>query len=168
MTSTFTCYLVGDGVLALRCAERLVEAGHRLLGIHASEPMLAEWAAQNGIAIFRECERAAFRAELLQGEHDFLFSVNNPWIIPQDVIDSARRTTVNFHDSPLPKYAGLHATSWALLHGEKQHAVTWHDVRARVDSGDIYKQAIFDIREHLYDFILCEHLTPLSRLSDEN
>ena len=52
--------------------------------------------------------------------------------IPDDVLASPRRAPVNYHDAPLPRYAGMHATSWELMHGETRHAVTWHEVVAEV------------------------------------
>ena len=53
----------------------------------------------------------------------------------------------NFHDSLLPRYAGLNAPAWALLAGETQHGVTWHAITDRIDEGDIYVQSTFDIDE---------------------
>jgi methionyl-tRNA formyltransferase len=44
---------------------------------------------------------------------------------------------INFHDGPLPRYAGTNATSWALLAGERQHGVTWHLMERRVDAGAV-------------------------------
>ena len=46
-------------------------------------------------------------------------------------------TAINFHDGPLPGYAGLNVTTWALLAGEREHAVTWHLMTADVDAGEI-------------------------------
>ena len=47
--------------------------------------------------------------------------------------------------TPLPAYAGVHAASWALLNGEKEHGVTWHLMSRRIDAGDILKQERFAI-----------------------
>ena len=55
---------------------------------------------------------------------------------------------INFHDGPLPKYAGLNATTWAILNGETRHGITWHEMKAKVDEGDILKQSLFDIGEN--------------------
>ncbi|MFM6268589.1 MAG: formyltransferase family protein, partial [Dolichospermum sp.] len=79
-------------------------------------------------------------------EYDYLFSINNvQWIIPKNVIARAKKATINYHDAPLPKYAGLYATSWALLNGETEHAVTWHQVVSEIDAGPIFKQKIVPI-----------------------
>ncbi|MCA9625268.1 MAG: AMP-binding protein, partial [Myxococcales bacterium] len=60
----------------------------------------------------------------------------------------------NFHDGPLPRYAGLNATSWALLHQESSHGITWHAMTQDVDGGDILEQRLFDIGEGETSFSL--------------
>ena len=52
---------------------------------------------------------------------------------------------VNFHDSLLPEYAGVNATSWAIIDGQTKHGVTWHIATEKLDAGPILKQAEFDI-----------------------
>lgn len=42
-------------------------------------------------------------------DYDWLLSVANLSIIPQPLLDGARRGAVNFHDGPLPRHAGLNA-----------------------------------------------------------
>jgi natural product biosynthesis luciferase-like monooxygenase protein len=52
---------------------------------------------------------------------------------------------VNFHDGPLPEYAGLAVTSWSIFHGETEHAVTWHTMTAEVDAGEVVVTERFEI-----------------------
>ncbi|NJM75031.1 MAG: LLM class flavin-dependent oxidoreductase [Acaryochloridaceae cyanobacterium RU_4_10] len=135
----FSCFVLGDGILPLSCLEILLQQECQVLGVYSTDRSLQEWAAQQGIP--HAASREDFQQQLLQREYDYLFSINNvQWIIPSDVIARSRKATINFHDSPLPKYAGLYATSWALLKGETQHAVTWHEVTAEIDAGRIFKQ----------------------------
>ncbi len=135
----FSCFVVGDGVLALSCLEILLKQGCQILGVYSSDDSLKIWS--EGWGINHPASRAIFREELLSAEYDYLFSINNvQWIIPEDVLACARKATLNYHDSPLPKYAGLYATSWALLNGETQHAVSWHEVTTEIDAGRIFKQ----------------------------
>jgi hypothetical protein len=56
-----------------------------------------------------------------------------------------RERAINFHDGPLPRYAGLNATCWSLLHGEREHAVTWHVIEPKADTGAILVQRSFAI-----------------------
>ena len=78
---------------------------------------------------------------------DWVFSIANLSVLPAAVWRSATQGAANFHDSLLPRYAGLNAPAWALLAGETQHGVTWHAITDRIDEGDIYVQSTFDIDE---------------------
>jgi natural product biosynthesis luciferase-like monooxygenase protein len=66
---------------------------------------------------------------------DFLFCIGHLSMVPNGVIARARRHAFNFHDGPLPRYAGLNATSWALLNGETMHGVSWHEMTETPDAG---------------------------------
>ena len=97
----------------------------------------------------RESKRCGLDAEsgieVPAGEFDYLFSVANLRVLPAALIARARKLALNFHDAPLPRYAGLNATSWALMAQEKDHGVTWHEMTPAVDAGRIVRQATFAI-----------------------
>ena len=138
--SSFSCFVVGDGILALSCLEILLQKDCQVLGVYSTDNSLQKWSQEHGIT--HAASRSMFQKTLLGVEYDYLFSINNiQWIIPKNVIARAKKATINYHDSPLPKYAGLYATSWALLNGETEYAVTWHEVSAEIDAGRIFKQA---------------------------
>ena len=73
----------------------------------------------------------------------YLFSIANLSVIPARILALPRLGAINFHDGPLPRYAGLHATTWAILNQETAHGVTWHEMREIVDTGAIFQQRIF-------------------------
>ncbi|EKD60293.1 MAG: Amino acid adenylation protein, partial [uncultured bacterium] len=75
---------------------------------------------------------------------DWLLSVANLSVIPQDVLALAVGA-VNFHDGPLPRYAGLNAPVWAILNGETRHGISWHLIEGGIDEGDVLEQRLFDI-----------------------
>jgi methionyl-tRNA formyltransferase len=63
------------------------------------------------------------------------------------------------HFSPLPKYRGVYAPTWAIINGEKEFGVTLHYMEPVVDKGDIIDQSIFNIEQiensrALYDVCL--------------
>ncbi|KHG42109.1 hypothetical protein OA07_07275, partial [Aphanizomenon flos-aquae 2012/KM1/D3] len=136
--SSFSCFVVGDGIVALSCLKILLQKGWQVLGVYSTDNSLQKWSQEHSIT--HAASRSMFHKTLLGVEYDYLFSINNTqWIIPGDVIGRAKKASINYHDAPLPKYAGLYATSWALLNGETQHAVTWHEIVSKVDAGPIFK-----------------------------
>jgi folate-dependent phosphoribosylglycinamide formyltransferase PurN len=52
---------------------------------------------------------------------------------------------VNYHNSLLPRYAGLRATRWSLYHREPVCGFTFHRMTARIDAGDVLIQARLDV-----------------------
>ncbi len=138
-----SCFVVGEGAIALKCLQILWQADHNILGIYTTDRALNAWADEQGL--FQAGSRERFRDWLLTLDYDYLFSINNSWIIPPEVI-ARPGTIINYHNSPLPKYAGLYATSWALLKGETQHAVSWHKVVTEIDAGAILKQPMIPIQ----------------------
>ena len=72
------------------------------------------------------------------------------------------RAAINFHDGPLPEYAGLNTPVWALLNGETQHGVTWHLMTREVDRGDILAQRRFDLTDSETALTLNTRSSPLT------
>jgi len=140
---TLRCFLVGEGTLLVQCAELLLQRGHALLGIVSGEPAIVRWAEAKGIAHQPpESDPLPF---LGRAEFDWLFSIANLALLPAPVLALPKSGTINFHDGPLPRYAGLRATSWAILAGESQHGITWHEIAGKVDAGRILKQRLFEL-----------------------
>ena len=129
------CILVGETTLPERCAEILIEEGQRVVALVTDAPEARAWADAAAVPIVAASTNLA---ELLrEAAADYLFSINNLSLIPDDVLALPRRGAVNFHDGPLPGYAGLNAPTWAILNGEGSWRVTWHLMTARVDAGPI-------------------------------
>ena len=139
----FRCIIIGAGSLPQQCGELLLRQGHTVAAVVAADPALQNWARQRQLPT---CAEFAALPELLGGRPvDFLFSISNPRIIPATVLALPARCAINYHDALLPRYAGAYATSWALLHGEGRHGITWHVMTGQVDGGDILKQRVVPI-----------------------
>ncbi|RWO15662.1 MAG: amino acid adenylation domain-containing protein, partial [Mesorhizobium sp.] len=129
---------VGSGTLAIRCAQLAIEMGHVIGAALCGDAIFAEWAARANIPRMASVEELS---SLLKTEPvDWILSVANPFILPPDVFGRVRQGAFNYHDGPLPRYAGTHATSWALLAQETEHAITWHRIDDGVDTGDVVVQ----------------------------
>ncbi len=138
-----TVVFVGDHPLLVACADRAREAGLDVVAVSTQDASIAEWADGEGIA------RVAWKdlaGHLERQRPDVLLSVGNLRILPDEMVE-ATRITVNFHDGPLPAYAGLHTPMWALLAGEKDYGVTWHAVEGGIDEGSILATRSFEIAD---------------------
>ncbi|OJW54632.1 MAG: hypothetical protein BGO67_05225 [Alphaproteobacteria bacterium 41-28] len=140
------CYLIGTTGLLIKCAELLIEQGYAIEGIISPDDNVHRFSQKNFISTFDNIKGAT--ASLKNIKFDYLFSIANPFIIPKWLLQKPRKLAINYHDSPLPKYAGVHATSWAILNQEKIHGITWHEMSQRVDAGKILKQITFPIHEN--------------------
>ncbi|MDM7950740.1 MupA/Atu3671 family FMN-dependent luciferase-like monooxygenase [Hydrogenophaga sp.] len=141
--SQFSCVLMGNESLLIQCADRLLQGGDRITAVVTRSADIRAWALHRNMRV--EAPGADLAERLAGVEFDWLFSIANLSVIPQTVLDQARRGAINFHDGPLPKHAGLNAPVWAILAGEKQHGVTWHMIEGGIDEGDIVKQRLFDM-----------------------
>ena len=132
------CVIIGQGSLALACTTLLKECGANIIAIISTDDNLLKFAQQESIPNARS---PGCLANLLKGSGcDFIFSVVNPFILDANILSLARIAAINYHDSPLPRYAGTHATAWALMACESTHAISWHLMETRVDAGDILQQ----------------------------
>ena len=137
------CAVVGDQSLAAECAEIAVEHGLDIVVIATHHPVVASFAELHGIP---HVDSAAGLAAALQPyDFDVLLSIANLRILPDAVLEQAK-VRINFHDGPLPGYAGLNVTSWAILGGEDTHGIAWHLMTPEVDAGEIVATETFDIR----------------------
>ncbi|MEZ4644340.1 MAG: LLM class flavin-dependent oxidoreductase [Chloroflexota bacterium] len=143
MSEKFSCYVMGTESLLIQCVEVLLEKGHAVRGVITSETMIADWAGKQGLPVLKPGRDLA--ARLGNEPFDWFLSITNLSVIPEDVLALPQKGAINFHDGPLPKYAGLYATSWALLHQEAQHGITWHVMESGLDTGDILKQRLIDL-----------------------
>jgi methionyl-tRNA formyltransferase len=112
---TFDCYLIGADSLLMECAETLLAKGHQILGVVTSAPRILQWANERSLSVISDDGNYAIA--LRAKPFDFLFSITHLAVIRDDVLALPRKMAINFHDGPLPAYAGLNAPAWALLHG---------------------------------------------------
>jgi len=147
----FACYVMGNESLAVQCAELLLAHGNAVRGVITRDEGISAWARKKGIRVIAppasRTEAPSLRERILEDREPFewLFSVANLSIIPDDVLALPTRGSINFHDGPLPRYAGLNSPSWAILHGEKQHGISWHLIEGGVDEGDVLERESFEL-----------------------
>ena len=137
------CWLIGADSLLEACAEILLGAGHEVLGVITDSARLRAWARERALAVLDP--RSDFESVLATVPFDHLFAITHLERLSERILRLPTRSAINFHDGPLPAYAGLNAPAWALMHGESRHGITWHVMTAALDAGPILKQRAFDI-----------------------
>lgn len=143
---SFSCYIIGNETLTMHCANILIEKNYQLLGIISSSNQIKRWCQDNQINLINSIQE--FEEHYSNNSFDYLFSIINDIILPESIINYPRLYAINYHNSPLPKYAGLYATSWAIMNSETEHAISWHIIESEVDTGDIIKQIFFPIDDY--------------------
>lgn len=139
---SFSCFLIGGKNLLIECGEILRAEGHQICGVITADPAVTEWARQHAIEVVPVQED--FREALAQQPFDYLFSMAYLSVIPKEILALPHKGAINFHDGPLPRYAGLNTPNWAIYHGEMEYGITWHYMAEGVDQGDILVQKTFD------------------------
>jgi hypothetical protein len=112
---TIRCVLVGDEPLMAQCAE-IVRAhdGLEVVLLASTNDLVREYAAEQSIPAVGQ--GAELVGGLIDHPADVLFSIANMHDIPDEALARVG-TAIHYHDGPLPGYAGLNVTSWAILAG---------------------------------------------------
>lgn len=147
-----TCFIIGEGSLCLRCTEVLRKRGIRVLGLISPDVANRRWAKEKGITWHHPDE--GFAKILSAQPFDFLFSIVNSYILKPEILAMPRRFAINYHDAPLPRYAGVYSTAWAIINREPFHGISWHVMAEEVDAGDLLKQRRVKIFENDTSFTL--------------
>lgn len=101
----FSCHLIGADSLLTQCGEILLEQGHVVQGVVTGAAKVAQWARGHDIDVI---DVSSDYASVLQGrDFDYLFAITHLALIPDEAVSSPKKLAINFHDGPLPTYAGL-------------------------------------------------------------
>jgi len=153
--TSFSCFLLGEGALLQQASGILLGRNVDVLGAVTDDPGAERGLRDLGIPVHRAGPSA--RTAMTVAPFDYLFSIVNLTLLPDDVLALPRRAAVNFHDGPLPRYAGLNTPSWALLNGESEHGVTWHEMTRGADRGRILVERRFPVSSGDTAFTLNAH-----------
>ena len=135
--------MIGADTLLIECGERLLDAGFVIKGVITQAAPIADWAKQKGLKVIDES--GDYRSAIANEPFDYLFSITHLKLIADEVLSLPRIAAINFHDGPLPRYAGLNTPAWALMNQEPEYGITWHIITAGVDTGDIVAQRTYEV-----------------------
>ncbi len=148
---TKQCILLGSKSLLIQCATYLQDNNFKIVAVVTDDSVISNWASGESIKIV---SYGSYNEILNLTKIDYIFSITNLRIVPESILKLANKAAINFHDGPLPGYAGLNVTTWALANQETKHAVTWHEMLAEVDTGRLYKTESIDIDDRETAFTL--------------
>ncbi|MEC7583680.1 MAG: MupA/Atu3671 family FMN-dependent luciferase-like monooxygenase [Planctomycetota bacterium] len=140
--SALSAVFIGSDTLLMQCAQSWQEQGQTIKAIVTDSERLAAFARERDIDCLSPEDLGTQLAEL---RFDYLFAVTWLHLLSDEVLRLPRRQAINFHDGPLPRYAGLNAPCWSIWNGETEHGVTWHAIEPGVDTGPILRQSLFEI-----------------------
>jgi methionyl-tRNA formyltransferase len=141
--------VVGDGGPAKSAVRFLVEAGARIAGVYTTP--------SKNRSLISLLDREALcwneSATLRDPDHvmpttpgtGWLINAFSPVILPAQILDRFPHRALNLHNGPLPSYAGLNVTQWAIRNGEANFACTVHEMTTEIDAGPILAESPFTI-----------------------
>lgn len=109
---------------------------------------LADEGAKHGIRVLRprDLESPDVLTELQALEPDFFLVGNYQKLLRTPVLQIPRVDTINFHPSPLPKYAGLAPFYWMAAARETDGGVSAIRMNEALDDGPIVAQQLLRLR----------------------
>ena len=142
MPTPLRAVFVGSDTLLLQCVDLWLARGHAVVAIATDTDKVRRFCTERGLPCIDAGELEQRLPELAC---DHLFAITWLSLLPPAVLGLPSRSAINFHDGPLPRYAGLNAPCWAILNGEREHGVTWHLIEPQADTGAILVQQRFPI-----------------------
>lgn len=131
--------IIGETNMLIECADILLAHEWQLLYIISDDPLVIKWANNHDLPNTCYSQYQAIEVE------DFtLFSIVNQKIVCKEFLSQKKvKHAINYHNSLLPRYAGLDSSTWVILNEESEHGISWHEIVEGVDEGDVYYQSSF-------------------------
>lgn len=104
---------------------------------------------------------------------DYVFSYLCPWIIPEDLLNKAKKAAINWHPGP-PEYPGIGCTNFAMYNEEKVFGITCHHMNPKVDTGNIIEvrrfnvmpeETVWSMTQKCYSHILSSYYDILEKIA---
>jgi methionyl-tRNA formyltransferase len=155
VTEKLRVLLVAEESAGLQTLKMITNGPHELVGVLASPSHGSKAATVWDAAVKLDApvlpaesvKDDAFAQTVLDLNVDVLLNVHSLYLIRGSILEACKLGAYNMHPGPLPHYAGLNVPSWAIYYGERQHAVTVHEMTAEIDAGTIAYDAWFPIEE---------------------
>ena len=141
--------IVGTGRLACNCLEACLGYALPVTCVESEKQAFSPLAAlcrKRGVKYEMILERERLANLFLSiTKPTLVVSSFNYFLFPRKVLENRALNVINFHNSLLPEHRGRNAPSWSIFAMETATGVTWHQVHAEVDTGDIIAQKQIEI-----------------------
>jgi amino acid adenylation domain-containing protein len=134
---------IGEGLVLAGAIEIARSRGHEIAAVFSTTATEAAAMASASFPVFGPKGRVA--DFVASHDCDILFSIANGRILDAATLARPRLAAVNYHNGPLPAYAGMWVTAWAVFNGEEHHGITWHLIAPGIDTGPILVQRRFPL-----------------------
>jgi methionyl-tRNA formyltransferase len=168
---TASCVLFAYHEMGYACMEALLEMGAPLAALFTHRDAVgeeiwwrscAELAARHNIEVhFPDAADEQWQSRIAAMRPAVIYSFYYRYLIPENVLATARLGSFNLHGSLLPAYRGRAPVNWMLVNGEREAGVTLHHMVARADAGDIVAQRSVAIDDSDNALTLYRKLVPL-------
>lgn len=133
--------IIGSGRLAGHCLEACLEKTLPVSCLESERLAFSPLAAlcrKRGVAYQAAFERAALTEFFLGlNRPTLVVSAFNYYLFPAPVLENPALNVINFHNSLLPRHRGRNAATWSIFEQDPVTGITWHQVKAKVDTGEV-------------------------------
>lgn len=139
-------YLIGHGAPACMCAD-VLRAFNLRFSFVDDNGKIASFTAKRLQKIGVEPVPLSYFLDIAANENlrTLIFSVNNLHLFSPAILKKSNITIINYHNSLLPLFRGMHAEAWAIFTGSRKTGITWHLVDENIDTGGILFQEAVEI-----------------------
>jgi methionyl-tRNA formyltransferase len=133
--------IIGTGRLGCSCLESCLEHPLPVICLESErQPFspLASLCRKRGVEYRQAYERDPL-TDFFLGIHQpaLVVSAFNNYIFPIPVLENLALNVINFHNALLPRHRGRNAATWSIFEQDAVTGITWHQVKPKVDTGEI-------------------------------
>jgi methionyl-tRNA formyltransferase len=143
--------IIGTGRLGCSCLESCLEHSLPVMCVESERQPFSPLAAlcrKRGVEYRLAIERDPLTDYFLGvAEPTLVVSAFNNFIFPARVLENPALNVINFHNALLPRHRGRNAATWSIFEQDAVTGITWHQVKPKVDTGDIVIEKQIPIAE---------------------
>ncbi|MBL4888740.1 MAG: methionyl-tRNA formyltransferase, partial [Candidatus Lindowbacteria bacterium] len=146
-------FFLGDGAWASESFKQLLDRGGEIVGVvlrkRVTEEEFPNLVRKHAAKVFQDVDvnSESFAATIESLRAEILVCVSYDQIMKPEFLKRFPKGAWNLHASKLPKYRGRAAVYWALINGEQEIGVTFHEIAPKVDTGRILIQEMVPVTE---------------------